>query len=1170
MDLITTPEQRILMNCQLYPNSKFAYMYGMVEITDQSANKIEQAIGQAISFFDCLRIQFTKKNGAIFQYIVPYEKKEIPVCDINYAFNEETFELWNNPLYRFFLISKNQKITGYYFIFHHAIVDAYSISLINKYIEQVLTTENFVKQHSYLDFVKHEKKYLKSVNFQLDEEYFKNMLKSSSSYQYLQDFNLSSNRVLIKLSDLETSNLLTFCKSRKTSIFKYLLCVLALYFYKQTGKSIQTIGTTHHNRGSEEMLQTAGMMTSTIPIIIKIDPKEKLESYLKRVNDLLLRTLEKHEFPIDKLLTKLDNDSCFHKTVTEILFNSIPFTSSIYPVKRYTPGEDISKLNFKLNPNSMPKGSPVEIAVDYHLNSYTKKEVNNLLKELIELALTLTFNMDKRIEEVIKTPTSLYQTITEQITDDFLFIVDGANQKTYQEFDSATYQIAKNLNGLDSVIGVSNERTYQYLFSIFGILRSGRTFLPVDFKYQDRANDILTLTNIKKGIVFDKSRYFKNDNLSYLDLIKEKNHHLEKLESDLAYLLFTSGTSGNPKGVMVTNGNVKAFLDSIDELYPNVRKSKIAAFCDFNFDVSILEILLALRTSSTLFLISDKLKKDLRLFYQYVISNNIKHLILPTKFGEEFMRNYPNARIDTLLICGEQMTHYQPTSYQVINGYGPTEFTILACYKIITDAKKYYPIGKTFKNTKWEIDQGELILWGKQRTLGYLNDYAKTKERYITKITDDGILYGYKTGDLAHLKNDDIYITGRVDNQIKFHGYRIELEEIEYFTRSFLGIIDAHCEFINQQFFLSIISSKKIDIKKVEEFLQKRLPYPINFAKIEQVDSFKFNATGKVLNQLQIKNTNLTKTEKELINIFKHNFKMTISPNESFIQYGLDSLQLIFLSMKLEKKFKCTMSIADFYQYPTIASLSEKLKQNEETLVLKPLRVKSLETYLLIFDLSLEINAYQKLIKGLDENASIYAINPKMLLRVKSIEELAIIVSKNLKEIKMTSLKIIGYSSGGIIAIAIANILNKKVNQTVLIDTPNYNKFPLKSKQLFNIVRRNFFGVISLYGIPEAINYAFINLNKLFINKSFFTEQKRLINLISKYQVIKILPNTILNASSKMVKVTNKTLGWEISNICYFDANHTSIMNEKNIVKIIKYMKDYEDYQNDSKTNEQK
>ena len=138
MDKLTHPQMRIMINQKIYQHSKFAYMYGLVEIHDQSADSIERAINEAINYFDALRTRFTQKKGEIFQYFEPYIYEKTPIKDQNDDFSKEVFELFDSKLYRFFLIQNESEVKGYYFIFHHAIVDAYSVILITNFFLQIL------------------------------------------------------------------------------------------------------------------------------------------------------------------------------------------------------------------------------------------------------------------------------------------------------------------------------------------------------------------------------------------------------------------------------------------------------------------------------------------------------------------------------------------------------------------------------------------------------------------------------------------------------------------------------------------------------------------------------------------------------------------------------------------------------------------------------------------------------------------------------------------------------------------------------------------------------------------------------------------------------------------------------------------------------------------------
>ena len=180
------------------------------------------------------------------------------------------------------------------------------------------------------------------------------------------------------------------------------MSITFLHLFLKTGKTIQTIATTHHNRLDEELLKTAGMMVGTVPVVQEIDLEKTFRDYLQESINNISASLERPLFPLDNIISEFNKSSTFDLNVTEVLFNSIPFSNNHYPIRRFSPNEDIAKLNFKLNPHSKPKGSNLEIAVDYRVSDYSESKAREILNEIKQLAFLFINHQDEKMESFLK------------------------------------------------------------------------------------------------------------------------------------------------------------------------------------------------------------------------------------------------------------------------------------------------------------------------------------------------------------------------------------------------------------------------------------------------------------------------------------------------------------------------------------------------------------------------------------------------------------------------------------------------------------------------------------------------------------------------------------------------------------------------------------------------
>lgn len=259
--------------------------------------------------------------------------------------------------------------------------------------------------------------------------------------------------------------------------------------------------------------------------------------------------------------------------------------------------------------------------------------------------------------------------------------------------------------------------------------------------------------------------------------------------SDLAYILFTSGSTGNPKGVPIQNSELEAYLAAAGPLVDPQPEDRFSQTFDLTFDLSVHDLFICWENAATLVVPSEK---QLRMPSSYIVEQGITcwfsvpSLAYQMRLQEDLTPGeYPGLRHS--LFCGEALptlvarewAQAAPNSV-VENWYGPTEATIACSRFAITDeaiADDTVPIGKAFSGMELLIQDGELLLAGAQVASGYLNDPEKTAASFVTLA--DGKA-AYRTGDRAELGEDgNMRFLGRVDNQVKVRGYRIELGEIE-------------------------------------------------------------------------------------------------------------------------------------------------------------------------------------------------------------------------------------------------------------------------------------------------------------------------------------------------------------------------------------------------------
>ncbi len=399
---------------------------------------------------------------------------------------------------------------------------------------------------------------------------------------------------------------------------------------------------------------------------------------------------------------------------------------------------------------------------------------------------------------------------------DHVALVYGDERLTYGELDARANALAHKLKaldvGADVPVGVFLPRSTSMIVGLLAILKAGGAYVPLDPAYPEQRLAFM-IEDTRMPVVLSHSSLSHGlpQGITTLLLDEENQVSDQRLSTatraeHLAYLIYTSGSTGLPKGVGITHRNASAFLHWCRENFSAAELSGVLASTSLSFDLSVFEIFAPLTCGGTVILVENALScADLAPTAEITLINTVpsamKELVrlkaVPPSVqvvnlaGEALSRNLVNQ------IYGETLTR------RVLNLYGPTESTTYATYTVVeNNSDEAVTIGRPVANTQvYLLDRelrrvpvgvpGELHIAGAGLAGGYINRPDLTAERFIPNPFAEGERL-YKTGDLARYRIDgQIGYLGRLDHQVKLHGYRMELGEIELALRQQPAIRDA-------------------------------------------------------------------------------------------------------------------------------------------------------------------------------------------------------------------------------------------------------------------------------------------------------------------------------------------------------------------------------------------
>lgn len=442
-------------------------------------------------------------------------------------------------------------------------------------------------------------------------------------------------------------------------------------------------------------------------------------------------------------------------------------------------------------------------------------------------------------------------------------VIENENY-TYQDLSNFIQDFQNSILQSPGPIGVVLRNDFSTYASLIACWVSGKAYVPLNPEYpEQRLKDIAEASSI--GAVLD-SEQIGIPQIPELACLKPSSNDadwkLSQVNSkDWAYILFTSGTTGKPKGVPISFGNLEAFFDGFFDLgYELSAEDRFLQMFELTFDLSVMSFGVPTLLGASFYVPSQKLVKPLAL-YDTLESHDISFaLMVPS--AVEMLAPYadelelPHLKVSQF--CGEALKLSQVNIWsnacpqtQIDNVYGPTEATIYCTrYTVPTiideclHSNGIVCIGQPMKTVTLDFDdQNELCLGGLQTTEGYLHANAEQRSKFFEK---DGIWF-YKSGDIGSLDSEQFFCHGRSDDQIKIQGYRVELSEIEFAGSKALPNILNRCLAIERpsgwELHLVFDCEKAtVGIDEVNQYL----PEYMHIKQVHCIHPFPLNPNGKV------------------------------------------------------------------------------------------------------------------------------------------------------------------------------------------------------------------------------------------------------------------------------------------------------------------------------------
>ncbi|MFS0516530.1 amino acid adenylation domain-containing protein [Nostoc sp. UIC 10607] len=584
-------------------------------------------------------------------------------------------------------------------------------------------------------------------------------------------------------------------------------------------------------------------------------------------------------------------------------------------------------------------------------------------------------------------------------------VESGQNQLTYQELNIKANQLAHHLQklgvGAEVLVGICVDRSLEMIVALLGILKAGGAYVPLDPAYpaerltymvQDAQISVLVTQEKWSSLISDYSGQVICLDTQQDEIANESECNLFNTvkPNNLAYVIYTSGSTGKPKGVMIEHQSLVNFTQMALALpaagiaqYKISASDRILQFTSMSFDVSAEEIYPCLSCGATVVLRTEEMASSLASFVQQSQDWQITVWDLPTAYWHLIVNELVTGQIKLpqslrlVIIGGERALPEQVRMWlkfvgnfpELINSYGPTEITVAATICTLSNLSATelegteIPIGKPIGDNiqVYVLDQnlqivptgtiGEIYIGGAGLARGYLNRPELTAEKFIQNPFNNSKLY--KTGDLGrYLPDGNLEFKGRIDNQVKINGFRIELEEIESVLNqhpqiSQTAVIVREDTPGNKRLVAYVVPYQKMEINctNLQSFLKNKLPSYMVPTIFVDLDTLPLNPNGKIDRQalpapkLQENFVAPRNAQEEtLAKIWCQVFGLEqIGVDDNFFQLGGHSLIATQILSRIRDVFQVEVSFGQLLENPTINHLVQVIVQQQQLKQSSPL-----------------------------------------------------------------------------------------------------------------------------------------------------------------------------------------------------------------------------------------
>ncbi len=794
-------------------------------------------------------------------------------------------------------------------------------------------------------------------------------------------------------------------KEAKTSLFMTMLSAFKILLMRYSSQNDITVATLPAGRTHRDHENIIGFFVNTMPLRTVIDPQMNFLDLLSSVRDTTLSAFDYINVPYDLIINKLNPErELSYSPVAQVAFVLHHSTDIMFKL----PGIEVSFLD---NDNKTAKfditlcvfESPhqTELLLEYSTALFTEYFAKQMLDDFSTLLSTINACPHSTVSHLASfgiagrhTPYNraadvydrnyvsdffpVHEIVNQQslLNPDAVALVFDGKYMTYRELHDKSTSVAQQLIGLgcrvEDKVGVYSSRNIDLPIVILGVLKAGGIYVALEPEYPSRRLEQI-LQDARPTIIIKTSEHLLEKLNFFGGPIVKPTYDLgaEPIKMPLlnpqngAYILYTSGSTGIPKGVLV---NHQAFANRVvwaSGTFPLTSEDRVLYKTPFTFDVSVGEMFWPLASGARLVILEPGAHREPRAIIASILEHNISGLELVPSMLQVLVTDplFPKCTSLKYILCNGEplplntiLKCHAALPAHLYNLYGPTEATINVSYWDTTQAcisPEVY-IGQPIENVNlYILDEhlnvcpgyvtGEVYIGGEVLARGYVNRPKETASYFIPDPFRPDVPGArmYRTGDLGRTTETGIIeLFGRVDNQVKVRGNRIELSEVESHLLTCPGVVQVKARSIldadGGRAIVGFYSGPKpLPIEDIRRHLATRCPGYLTPDSLIYVKDFPLSASGKIDTSLLVKQMSVLQIAEvtDSYQLSETDIKLTaiwceilglenLSVHADFFSLGGHSLLAMKVIARIRSEFGVDITVRDFFANPCVAALA--------------------------------------------------------------------------------------------------------------------------------------------------------------------------------------------------------------------------------------------------------